>query len=218
MFAPAVFAGNIQPVQAMQDAVVSYVKSSLGAEGQFEIEAGQIDSRLQLPLCDQELQIFPQSGELKPGRNTIAIRCKGNQVWMVYTNVTVKSYKKVLLLNRALRRNEKIRTEDLVSETREVGSLSQGYIVDPAEAVNKQATRNLAAGAVLNSLSLTDPTLVKRGDQVNIQLGNAGMSISSAGVAMMDGAKGERINVRNASSHRIIQAVVIQPGQVSVSY
>lgn len=202
----------------MQDAVVAYVKSYLGADGQFEIDAGQIDSRLQLPLCDQELQIFPQSGEIKPGRNTIGIRCKGSQAWMIYTNATVKSYKKVLLLNRSLRRNEKIRAEDLVSEIREVGSLSQGYIVDPAEAVNKQAARNLTAGAVLNSLSVTDLTLVKRGDQVNIQLGNSEMSISSAGIALMDGAKGERINVRNTSSHRIIQAVVVQPGQVSVSY
>jgi len=44
------------------------------------------------------------------------------------------------------------------------------------------------------------------------------MSISSAGIALMNGAKGDRINVKNSSSQRVIQAVVIDAGLVSVNF
>jgi len=52
------------------------------------------------------------------------------------------------------------------------------------------------AGSVINKLSYEDLVLVKRGELVNIQLGKAGVAISATGIAMMNGAKGERISVK----------------------
>jgi flagella basal body P-ring formation protein FlgA len=61
-------------------------------------------------------------------------------------------------------------------------------------------------------------TLVKRGERVNIQSGKAGVLISATGTAMADGAKGQKINVKNLSSQRVIQATVVDSGQVSVYF
>ncbi len=211
-------AESTQPLQSISDAVMTYVKSSLEANGKHEIEVSQLDSRLQLPLCDNPLQVYPQAGEIKAGRNTIAVRCTGSQNWMIYTSVSIKSYKEVVLLTKALRRGDVIRAEDLVSEPRDISKLTQGYIIDPADVINKQAARNLSIGSALNRLSYQALTLVKRGERVNIQTGNTGISITSTGFALADGGKGDRINVKNISSQRIIQAVVIDAGQVSVNF
>ena len=137
---------------------------------------------------------------------------------MIYNIVAVKSFKEVLVLSRPLRRNEMIHAEDIGSETRDISTLAHGYLVDPAEIINKQAARNLTQGSVLNKFSFEELTLVKRGERVNIQLGKAGVSISTTGTAMMNGVKGDRINVKNISSQRVIQAVVVDAGQVSVNF
>lgn len=220
MFVSQAVIGEVssQPVQSIENAISVYVKSSLDGNGRYEIDATPLDPHLQLPLCDQTLQVFSQAGELKAGHNTVGVRCNGSKNWMIYNVVSIRSYKDILVLSKPLRRNEVIRSEYLISENREISNLPQGYIDDPAEIVNKQAARNLPAGSVLNRLSYQELTLVKRGERVNIQSGNAGISITAAGTALMDGAKGVKINVKNLSSQKVIQAVVVDSGQVTVNF
>jgi flagella basal body P-ring formation protein FlgA len=214
----AAMAAEVQSIASIQQAVSAFVAANLDNSGHYKTEAAPLDQRLSLPLCDNSLQVFLQAGELKPGRNTLGVRCTGGQNWMIYNQVAVKLYKDVLVLTKPLRRNEIITAEAISHETREVSALQQGYLLEPADIINKQATRNLAIGSVLIPSSYADLTLVKRGERVNIQLGKAGMSISSAGTALMNGAKGERISVKNISSQRVIQAVVIDAGLVSVNF
>ncbi len=210
-------ASPTQSLQSIEDAVMTYVKSSLEVGGNYQITETQFDPRLQLPLCEQPLQVFAQ-GEIKAGRNTIGVRCGGSKSWMIYSVVGIKSYKDVLVLSKSLRRNEMIRAEDIVTETRDIATLQQGYVLDPAEVINKQASRNLAAGSVLNKLSYEELILIKRGERVNIQSGKAGLLISATGTALTDGAKGERISVKNITSQRVIQGIVVDPGLVSVPF
>jgi flagella basal body P-ring formation protein FlgA len=214
----ATIASPTQSLQSIQDAVSTYIKSSLDADGNYQIAETQLDPRLQLPLCEQSLKVFSQAGDIKAGRNTIGVHCDGSKSWTIYSVVPIKSYKDVLVLSKPLRRDEVIRAEYLTTETRDIATLQKGYLLDPAEVINKQAARNLAAGSVLNRLSYENLTLIKRGERVNIQSGKAGLQISAAGMAMMDGAKGERIRVKNITSKREVQAVVVEVGLVSVYF
>lgn len=211
-------AASNQSLQAIQDAVNRFVESSLAPEGQYQISNAQIDNRLQLPACEQSLEIFAQSGELKPGRNTIGIRCPSANSWTIYSTVLVKSFKEVLILTKQLNRNEIISMEHLKTETRDIATLQQGYISNPEDIINKQAARLLPAGTVLNRTHYAEPRLIKRGERVNIQSGKAGLQITTAGVAMMDGIKGQKISVKNATSQRVIEATVVNPGLVTVYF
>jgi flagellar basal body P-ring formation protein FlgA len=211
-------AGPQQSVDSIQEAVKNFVNAAQVAGGNFKVELTPIDPRLALPLCEKPLDVFVQSGELKPGRNTLGVRCTSGQNWMIYNQVILKVYKEVLVLSKPLHRSELITADAVIKENREVGSLQQGYLVDPGIVVNKQAARNLAVGTVLNASSYADLTLVKRGERVNIQLGKAGMSITSTGTALMNGVKGDRINVRNNGSQRVIQAVIVDAGLVAVNF
>jgi flagellar basal body P-ring formation protein FlgA len=211
-------AGPMQSVSLIQDAVNHYITTNLEPGGKYEIGGAQIDPRLQLPQCEQTLQVFTQSGEIKPGRNTVGVRCHGEKGWTIYSMVSVRSFKDVLVLNRSLRRSDVIRAEYLSAETRDIGLLQQGYLTELDDVVDKQAVRNIPAGSVLSKLHFAELTLVKRGERVNIQSGKAGVLISAVGTAMGDGAKGQKINVKNMSSQRVIQATVVDSGQVSVYF
>lgn len=211
-------ASTTQSIQSMQGAIQRFIQSALPANGHYQINNAQIDDRLQLPACDQDLNIFAQSGRIKPGRNTIGISCPGTDNWTIYSTVLIKSFKNVLVLTKQLNRNDRITAEHLRTETRDIASLQQGYIIDPADVVNKQATRSVAAGSALNRTHYTEPTLIKRGDQVSIQSGKAGLLITTKGVAMMNGTKGQQIRVKNVTSRRVIKATVVNPGVVTVYF
>jgi flagella basal body P-ring formation protein FlgA len=58
--------------------------------------------------------------------------------------------------------------------------------------------------------------LVQRGATVRIELSVGGLSVTGQAVAMEAGAEGERIRVQNQTSHALLFAEVIGPGQVRV--
>jgi len=215
---PFCLAYSIQSLAVINDAVHNFVESSLDADGQYEISNAQIDNRLQLPKCDQSLDIFSQSGQIKPGRNTIGIRCNGKNAWTIYSTVLIKSFKNVLILTKPVNRDDLISLEHLRSESRDVATLQFGYLTEVKDVVNKQATRNISAGTVLTSQHYTEPTLIKRGQHVSIQSGKPGFLINANGIALMDGSKGQQIRVKNASSKRVIHAIVVNPGVVTVYF
>lgn len=208
----------MQSVPLVEEAIHHYINANLDPGGKYEIGGVQIDPRLQLPQCEQALQVFAQSGEIKPGRNTLGVRCHGDKGWTIYSTASVKAFKDVLVLNRSLRRNDVIHAGYLNTETRDIGLLQQGYLTEAGEVVDKQAVRNIPAGSVLSKQHYTDLSLVRRGERVNIQSTKAGVMISAIGTAMTDGAKGQKINVKNLSSQRVIQATVVNAGQVSVYF
>lgn len=212
------FAETNHSIQAIQQQVDAYLRASLEPGADYRINISPIDPHLQLPACAEALKLTSPSGMVKPGLNTVAIRCPGETGWSIYSTASIKAFMEVLVASKPIQRNEAIRAEHLTLEKRDVGVLQQGFMVDQEAVLNKQAVRNIAAGSVLSRSQFTDLTLVKRGQQVSIQSGRQGFLISAPGIAMMDGAKGQQIRVKNAGSQRIVQAVVVEPGVVGVFF
>jgi flagella basal body P-ring formation protein FlgA len=59
--------------------------------------------------------------------------------------------------------------------------------------------------------------LIKRGDRVAITAEKSGIGISMNGIAQSDGSRGQAIRVKNQNSERVINAIVIDSGKVSVT-
>jgi len=97
-----------------------------------------------------------------------------------------------------------------------VSSTRGDFVTELERVENKEAARNLPAGAILGSKSVVEPPLIKRKDKVIISTGESSFSVQMDGTALMDGAKGQVIKVRNESSGRIISGTVIEPGLVLV--
>ncbi len=74
--------------------------------------------------------------------------------------------------------------------------------------VGKSSRRALRAGQVVEPPWLTEPLLVHRGAEVSIVANNGGVSVTTTGEALAGGRAGDLIDVRNATTGRVIRARV----------
>ncbi|WP_375288187.1 flagella basal body P-ring formation protein FlgA [Sphingomonas sp.] len=58
--------------------------------------------------------------------------------------------------------------------------------------------------------------VIRRGDPVTIEAGNAGFSITREGVAMGDAASGARVAIKVEGAKGPVQAVAIEPGRATL--
>lgn len=213
-----VSAQTIQDLASITQAAEEFIATEAAAavSGEVQVTAGRLDQRLQMPACSLALQRFLPPGGRLLGDTTVGIRCDSPQPWTLYVPVKVTVYGQVLVVTRALARDAIVGTADLALERRDLGSLYGGYLSDPAQAVGMVLRRSLAPGAALEPAALAPQELVRRGQRVMLVSRGAGIEVRAEGEALADGARGEWIQVRNATSKRVVEGTVVEPGVVQV--
>ena len=94
------------------------------------------------------------------------------------------------------------------------GTVQRPAIRTPTQVVGYVVTRPIVVGQAVDAAMLAAPILVERDHRVRMTVRNRDVDISMPGRAMEDGALGETVNVRNASSRAIVEGVVTGPGTV----
>ena len=211
-------ASQMQSATSIQEAIHHYIASNMALDTDYKVRLGQLDNRLKLPHCTEPLDIFTHSSSIKPGRNSVGVKCKGTKKWTIFSSAIITVYKEVIVLTQPIRRGEIFSLNNLHLEKKDISTIRAGFLTDPLIIANKQATRNLGIGSIINKSNYTEPKLIKRGDKVTIKANSPYLNISVMGIAMMDGIKGQNIRVKNEKSHKIIQATVVRPGQVLVMF
>ncbi len=131
---------------------------------------------------------------------------------------------------RALERGEKIIivsgvvypgqeiTADVVKEVTLARPLrTRGRVVQRlASVVGKVAQRTILPRRAIPVSAVRDAYLVEAGEPVRIVYQNGGLRIAMTGVALVSGASGSSIRVRNPDSGRIVTGTVSQNGTVIV--
>ena len=82
--------------------------------------------------------------------------------------------------------------------------------------LGKVLTRSGSAGQILHPALLAGSVAVRRGQQVILLANSGGVLVRMTGTAVVDGDVGERIQVRNSSSTRIVEGVVREDGTVEI--
>ena len=181
-----------------------------------EIHIGHLDPRLSLRQCDSQLDTFLAPGGKLVGKTTVGVRCSAPRPWAIYVPATVKLYARVYQTINPLPKGHIISEHDISPVKYNLARLHRGYYTDKTDILGKQTRRNLPAHKVLSPGQIRTPLLVKRGEQVALIAKSRQFAIRMQGKAMMDGAKGDRIRVKNLSSKRIIEGVVTRHGEVAV--
>lgn len=207
-----------QSHESIAETVNSFIAQNLNFSGEYEVSLTPLDSRLNLPQCPEALEAFTTNGVIKAGRMTIGVRCNADKKWSIFTSAIIKTYQMVVVLSQPIQRGETLTRQHLAIEKREVSNLREDFATQIEQVESKQSTRQLNTGTVISPRNLAEPKLVKRGDKIVISSTKPEFSIRMSGIAMMDGAKGQLITVKNQNSGRIINATVIEPGLVSVNY
>ncbi|NOZ11357.1 MAG: flagellar basal body P-ring formation protein FlgA [Gammaproteobacteria bacterium] len=184
--------------------------------GKVQIKAANLDPRLRLARCDTALEAFLPHRWQVQGRGTVGVRCTGQQPWVLYVSVNVSIYDQVVVSAHPLPRGTRLSRADLSLEQRDLARLVGGYLQDPQQAIGKVLLRPVGLGSVLTPTSVESERLIRRGDRVQIVASLRGMEVRMIGKALNDGAAGDRVQVRNLSTKRIIEGTVTNKGRVRV--
>lgn len=206
-----------QSVDAVRTAAMTWLQQNRTLPGaRMTAEADPLDSRLRLADCPQPLEASLPGNRPLGARVSVAVHCPVPGGWTVRVPVRVKMFSNVLVTTRPLARGDGIGAGDVRAEERDVASLSYGYVAELGQIQGRSLARPLSAGTVLTPGMLAGRQSVRIGDSVSMQADVEGVVIRVAGVAMGAGDTGTRLKVRNASSGKVLDAVVTGPGTVAV--
>ena len=128
---------------------------------------------------------------------------------------TPKNIKKVFVLKYSKLKGETIKKSDLVlSEKNKV--FLNGAINDVQSVLGKRLKKSMRKGAVLKANHLKPDWLVHKNQRIIIEHSIGEISVKMVGIALNNGAKGDRVLAKNISSNKIIEGFVKSAKKISV--
>jgi len=210
-------AAAAQSLDAVSATAVNWLQQHRTLPGaRMTAEAAPLDSRLQLADCTAPLEASLPGNRRLTARVSVVVHCPVPGGWTVRVPVRLKMFTNVLVTSRPLARGDGIGAADVHSEERDVAGLAYGYVAALDQVAGRSLARPLNAGTVLTPGMLAGRQAVRTGDAVSMEASVEGVTIHADGVAMGAGDTGTRIKVRNASSGKVLDAIVSGPGTVAV--
>lgn len=184
------------------------------AGSEREITVASPDPRLQLAACPQTPIAFWPGNARQTGATVVGVRCPGEGGWQVFLPVTIAEWSTVIVASRPLRPGERLQQADLKPLRISRDQLRGNTVDDPGKLMGAVTRQAIAAGQPLTDLLTCQ---ICRGDEVSIAAGDGSFEVSMKGIAQGAGNVGDKVPVRNLSSRRTIQAVVMATGKVRVA-
>ena len=209
----------LQSHESIRSAAVEYVRSQIpeGIKIQ-EIKAGKLDSRIRFRECSEALQVRSSMNRNISSHWTINVRCDAPVAWNIYIPVKTTLLQKMLVSRTTITRGEIITRDKLKLTERVITSQNQKYFSNLKDVVGRQARRSIRPDRVINSSMLQEAYLVHKKEPVLIYAQNQKIRISVKGTALKNGKYNDIIRVRNNSSKKIIDAVVVDRGVVAINF
>jgi flagella basal body P-ring formation protein FlgA len=203
---------------AVRAALVDAVRGRAALPPDAEVELGE------LRVADRDLldRAHRVSGVELPagerGLSRVSARARltlrgGGEAW-TWVSASVDARVPAVVAARALERGRPLVRDDVVLT---LEPMRPGLITDPADAVGLAPRRDFRAGEALGATWLSAPTVLERGDSVEITLQHGALSIRARGECLERGALGSDVRVRMAQSGRVVLGRVIDAKTVEVS-
>lgn len=161
----------------------------------------------------------------KAGEDTVAAR-------PVFRNTALKPSKKpektvraqqnednnltVAALRRSMSRGDRIGPEDVTSISIPARR-AVGIFPNAESLVGRRVKSTITAGRPVFSRQLMPDWLVYKDDQVMIEYKGNGISISMMGIALENGQFGDRIDIRNINSNKVVNGYIVSSKKISVN-
>lgn len=210
--APAFAADAVQAARAQAE---QWLRGQYETPGSRVIaQAVALDPRLQLAPCPVTPVAGLQQGARLMPRMNVTLHCPEPDGWTMRVPVQLQVFRQVLVIARPLQRGDGVRQDDVRSEERDITRLGYGYVSDMGEVDGRTLSRAMGAGTVLTPNALGGRMAIKAGDQVQLVSRLNGIEVRASGIALGSGDSGSRLRVRNGSSGKVIDAMVLAPGEV----
>jgi len=171
-----------------------------------------------LPHGNMTMRVEPprQAGLVGMVQLAVVFDVDGQQVKKSWVTAEVEILADVVVARRALARFEIISAQDVELRSINLANLPPGVIADSAEIIGQRAKKTIFADTPLRSDMVELVPLVKKGDVVQMVAEKAGMRVTALGEVRQSGAKGERIQVMNVDSRKILFAKVMDSRTVAI--
>ena len=147
----------------------------------------------------------------------IGVRCEGKKPWKIFVPVDIATLEPVVVAARTLARGQFLDRGDLKIEQRDTGRIHKAYFSDLKDLIGLRIRRQISAGRIVTPTSVERRRLIKRGSTVQIVASQGSLQARMKGKALDNGARGDRIRVRNLSSGRQISGEMIASGVIQVT-
>ena len=137
------------------------------------------------------------------------------QSWQMNVAVRPDVLVPVVMAKSLVARDTPFTTNDVELKPYNVSAQRREVLMELDDAIGFSSKHALQPGRPITKEELVSPVLVGRDQPVMIVYQSAGITASMPGVALKNGRKGEMVKVRNASSQRVISAMVEESGVVT---
>ncbi len=206
----------IESIEGIRSKVAQFLTdeySHTNAE-KVEVRVGNLDSRLRLNKCSQDLALNLKDSSKTGGNINVQVSCSASISWTILVPAKAKVYRSVAVAGRNLQRGDLVSAADLSSEIRDVGDLRMGFALMPEAIIGKEIKFAVNKGEPFRNSALDAPLVIKRGDIVSMESSAGEISVKTSATAVSDGRIGQQIRVKNNQSARIINAKVVGTGKV----
>jgi len=213
---------EFQPLESIRSAVESFILSSRSDDQSVSVSVKSLDKRLRLVNCLTPLEPTWSNRSRKLGRVTVQVACESPKPWRVHVQATVTMEGMVWTLVRGVRRGEILSSDVLVRQEVTLGANNAAFtslgtpIVDIEPWLGFAFAKPVNSGKVLNERMLEPAKVVEKGDAVVIRHRSQGLELQTRGVALSDAGARQLTQVRNTSSGKIIDVLVVSPGIVEI--
>lgn len=213
---------DAQSLEAIRLAVESFVVSNHENEQSVAVTVKALDRRLRLVSCHSPLQPTWSNRSRRLGRVTVQVACASPKPWRVHVQATVTMEGMVWILARGVQRGEILSTDVLVQQEVTLGANNAAFtslgspVVDLEPWLGYAFAQRVIAGKVLNERMLKPAKVLSKGDAVVIRHRSIGLELQTRGVALSDAGAQQQTQVRNSSSGKIIDVVVVSRGIVEI--
>ena len=177
-------------------------------EPQFDVTV--VTDLRRIEACPQPVDMSATDTR-SPSRMRFTVSCGDRWRHTVVVRADVSAVVVVAVADVAAR--QPLEASDLALERRSI-SATPDALGDIEAAVGLASRRAVRRGDIVRHELLRTPTLVRRGDAVQIVAQREQVTVSMAGEALESGARGDVVRVRNARTGKVIRARVTDAGAV----
>lgn len=193
----------------------NYPHLSLGDS--LRVTPGNLDSRLKLRACSSPLQMVLSAPATGASNMTVKTQCPAGNRWTIYVPLKVETYEDIAVAANTVGRGDVLDGTDIRMQRMNTSLLASGFVRDSARLVGQEARRQLRAGEVIKLNYVQAPDVVFKGDTVVLKARSRALTVATEGTALSNGQMGQQIKVRNNRSLRVVDGLVMGPGEVQVS-
>ncbi|MDO6705549.1 flagellar basal body P-ring formation chaperone FlgA [Photobacterium sp. 1_MG-2023] len=203
----------------IEQEIASYAKRQRWPDYETEIELSIPASADHLPACPTALYISAADQQNLPvGYLRRQVECQsGSQPWKLNVTAQVRLRIPVIVAATHIRRDTKLSATMLKTQTLTL-SRDEAFATRPEQVLGQRTLRRIRSGQVISPLQLQPLWLVEDGESVMIIASKNGMEASMKGEALQNGVKGEQISVRNSTSGKVIDVIVVDRGKVQTIF